>query len=85
MQAFRGALFTRIVPIVKDIGLWGETIRNGYTEMGIIQMADVDVEALQESDQDIAKQFDARQSLRGKRRRPRAGDGARLTPSKARR
>src|SRR5208282_5551822 len=28
MQNFRGALFTRIVPIVKDIGLWGDTIRN---------------------------------------------------------
>ncbi|MEO8812078.1 MAG: ferritin-like domain-containing protein [Caulobacteraceae bacterium] len=60
MQAFRGALFTRIVPIVKDIGLWGKTIRDGYTEMGIIGMADVDVQALQESDEDIAKQFDVR-------------------------
>src|SRR5580692_1778187 len=36
MQNFRSALFTRIVPIVKDIGLWGEKIRKGYTEMGII-------------------------------------------------
>jgi hypothetical protein len=62
MQSFRGALFTRIVPIVKDIGLWGKTIRDGYTEMGIIQMADVDVDALQEEDVDIAKQFDARRA-----------------------
>jgi P-aminobenzoate N-oxygenase AurF len=60
MQNFRSALFTRIVPIVKDIGLWGETVRNGYTEMGIIGLADVDVQALQESDEDIARQFDAR-------------------------
>jgi hypothetical protein len=60
MQNFRSALFTRIVPIVKDIGLWGQTIRDGYTEMGIIGLADVDVQALQESDEDIARQFDAR-------------------------
>ena len=60
MQQFRSALFTRIVPIVKDIGLWGETIRNGYTEMGIIGLADIDVQALQESDEDIAKSFDSR-------------------------
>jgi len=60
MQNFRSALFTRIVPIVKDIGLWGETVRNGYTEMGIIGLADVDVQALQDSDEDIAQQFDAR-------------------------
>ncbi|MBA3811268.1 MAG: ferritin-like domain-containing protein [Caulobacteraceae bacterium] len=62
MQQFRSALFTRIVPIVKDIGLWGDTIREGYTEMGIIGLADVDVQALQDSDEDIARQFDARRA-----------------------
>jgi hypothetical protein len=60
MQNFRSALFTRIVPIVRDVGLWGQTVRDGYTEMGIIGLADVDVQALQESDEDIARQFDAR-------------------------
>ncbi len=62
MQQFRSALFTRIVPIVKDIGLWGDTIREGYTEMGIIGLADVDVQALQDSDEEIARQFDARRA-----------------------
>ncbi len=60
MQNFRSALFTRIVPIVRDVGLWGQTVRDGYTEMGIIGLADVDVQALQESDEEIAIQFDAR-------------------------
>src|SRR5271168_2699426 len=32
MEKFRNSLFTRIVPIVKDIGLWGDTIRKGYEE-----------------------------------------------------
>jgi len=62
MALFRSSLFTRIVPIVKDIGLWGPTIRKGYEEMGIIGFADTDVQALQESDDTIAKDFDARRS-----------------------
>jgi hypothetical protein len=60
MEKFRNSLFTRIVPIVKDIGLWGDHIRNGYTEMGVMEYAKTDVQALQDSDEDIAKQFDAR-------------------------
>jgi hypothetical protein len=62
MQMFRSSLFTRIVPIVKDIGLWGETIRKGYEEMGIIGYADTDVQALQESDETIARDFDTRRA-----------------------
>ena len=62
MEMFRSSLFTRIVPIVKDIGLWGPTIRKGYEEMGIIGFADTDVQALQEADDTIAKDFDARRA-----------------------
>jgi hypothetical protein len=62
MEMFRSSLFTRIVPIVKDIGLWGETIRNGYETMGIIGYAQTDVQALQEADDTIAKDFDARKN-----------------------
>jgi hypothetical protein len=62
MQMFRSSLFTRIVPIVKDIGLWGETIRKGYETMGIIGYADTDVQALQDADEDIARSFDARRA-----------------------
>jgi len=61
MEKFRNSLFTRIVPIVKDIGLWGDYIQKGYTEMGVIDYAKSDVQALQDNDEDIAKQFDARQ------------------------
>ena len=62
MEKFRNSLFTRIVPIVKDIGLWGDTIRNGYEQMGIIGFAQADVQALQEADDSIAKDFDARRA-----------------------
>jgi len=50
------------VPIVKDIGLWGPVIRKGYEEMGIIGFAETDVQALQEADDGIAKEFDARRN-----------------------
>jgi hypothetical protein len=62
MELFRSSLFTRIVPIVKDIGLWGSIIRKGYEDMGIIGYAETDVQALQESDDSIAKDFDARKA-----------------------
>jgi hypothetical protein len=62
MEMFRSSLFTRIVPIVKDVGLWGKTIRDGYEAMGIIGFAQTDVQALQESDDTIARDFDARRA-----------------------
>jgi hypothetical protein len=62
MQQFRSYLFQRIVPIVKDIGLWGPIIRAGYETMGIIGYADTDVEALQDADNRIAQEFDARRA-----------------------
>ncbi|MGX1198480.1 ferritin-like domain-containing protein [Parvibaculum sp. MBR-TMA-1.3b-4.2] len=60
MEMFRNSLFTRILPIVKDVGLWGDKIRKGYEEMGVIQYADQDVQALQDEDESIAREFDAR-------------------------
>src|SRR5271167_2920362 len=62
MEKFRNSLFTRIVPIVKDIGLWGDTIRKGYEEMGVIEYAKTDVQALQDEDEFIAGKFDARRA-----------------------
>jgi hypothetical protein len=62
MQQFRTALFSRIVPIVRDIGLWGPIIRKGYEDMEIIGYAQTDVQALQEADDTIAKDFDARRT-----------------------
>jgi hypothetical protein len=62
MEKFRNSLFSRIVPIVKDIGLWGDTIRKGYEEMGVIGYANSDVQKLQDEDEFIARQFDARRA-----------------------
>ena len=60
MAIFRNNLFTRIVPTVKDVGLWGEKVRRGYEQMGVLKFAEVDIEAVQQDDQKIAKEFDTR-------------------------
>ncbi|MDH4109414.1 MAG: diiron oxygenase [Gammaproteobacteria bacterium] len=58
MRLFRTRLFTRIVPMMKDIGLWGPRIRRAYGEMGILGFADSDVAAMTAEDEDIADRFD---------------------------
>src|SRR6185503_14328418 len=62
MKTFRNGLFMRIVPIVKDIGLWGEKVQKGYADMGVLDYANTDVEALQKNDDSIARELDARRS-----------------------
>ena len=58
MKEFRAALFTRIVPAIKDIGLWGPSVRKAYGDMGVLAFADVDMDELCARDQTIADEFD---------------------------
>ena len=60
MRQFRSLLFSRIVPTIKDIGLWGPKIRRAYSNMGIIGFADVDTEQMTREDERVAEEFDAR-------------------------
>jgi hypothetical protein len=60
MRDFRSLLFSRIVPTIKDIGLWGPKIRRAYANMGILGFADVDTEELGRRDEQVAEEFDAR-------------------------
>ncbi len=55
---FRSMLFQRIVPIVRDIGLWSDKIRDAYTQMGVIGFADIDYDQLSENDTKRAAEFD---------------------------
>jgi hypothetical protein len=64
MRFFRTQLFSRIVPIVKDIGLWGDKIRGGYEKMGIIGFANVDIDAMQDNDMAVAAEHDAKREER---------------------
>ncbi|HWC82286.1 MAG TPA: ferritin-like domain-containing protein [Pseudonocardiaceae bacterium] len=59
MRLFRQLLFSRIVPCVKDIGLWGERLRNAYADMGVLQMAATDLDALMGADEQVADSLDA--------------------------
>lgn len=58
MQHYRQTLFQRIVPIVRDVGLWSDKMKEAYTEMGVIGFADVDYDALAAHDNVRAEQFD---------------------------
>jgi hypothetical protein len=57
-QAFRQLLFSRIVPCVKDIGVWGPKVRDAYVDLGVIAAADSDLDALMRSDEDIADRLE---------------------------
>ena len=61
---WRETLFTRIVPNIKTIGLWGPRIQKAYAEMGILGFADVDAEALQADDERVAEEFDRHHGIR---------------------
>ena len=59
-QAFRAMLFSRIVPAVKDIGLWGHGIQKAFAGMGVLGFAQVPIDRLQAADEAHALQVDAR-------------------------
>ncbi len=58
MKAFRTVLFQRIVPIVRDIGLWSDKIRSAYADMGVLGYADTDYATLVTEDNRRADEFD---------------------------
>ncbi len=62
MKQYRTALFTRIVPVMKDIGLWGEKIRSAYAQMGILEFARTNLGELAQHDEHVAEDFDARRA-----------------------
>ena len=63
MLEFRGRLFSRIVPAIKAIGLWGPRIRRAYADMGILGFADVDSAELMREDERVAAEFDRRRLI----------------------
>lgn len=57
-QQFRGFLFARIVPTLKDIGLWGPKIQGAFTDMGVLGFADTDLDDAMREDEAIAEELD---------------------------
>jgi hypothetical protein len=64
MVQFRSYLFTRIVPILKDIGLWGPRIQGAFTDMGVIQYAEADLDAEMANDERAADEIDEEMAAR---------------------
>jgi hypothetical protein len=63
MGVFRRMLFSRIVPTVKDIGLWGPKVQRAYEEMGVISFSDLNPEELIAQDEDHARKLDETRGL----------------------
>lgn len=57
LRVFRARLFARIVPAMKEIGLWGPRIRKAYEDMELLEYANVDLEALTRDDELKGEQF----------------------------
>lgn len=58
LTVFRSALFMRIVPVLKDIGLWGPRITKAFTDMGVLGFADTDLDNEMAMDEATAEKFD---------------------------
>lgn len=58
MGEFRKALFSRVVPCVKDIGLWGPKVQAAYADMGVIDFQDLDIDELSQRDEDVAEEME---------------------------
>ena len=59
LQTFRGFLFMRIVPVLKDIGLWGPKVTKAFEDMGVLGFADTDLDAEIANDERTAEAIDA--------------------------
>ena len=61
-RLFRTRLFSRIVPIVRDIGMWSENVQLAFGKMGLLEFCDpdLDVDKLLYSDEKVAEEFDAK-------------------------
>ncbi|HEX6471088.1 MAG TPA: ferritin-like domain-containing protein [Streptosporangiaceae bacterium] len=59
MKMFQSLLFSRIVPCVRDIGLWTERVQQAYADMGVLDYSKSDLEELMAQDEEIAEKIDA--------------------------
>jgi hypothetical protein len=77
MTEFRRALFSRVVPCVKDIGLWGPKVQKAYADMGVIDFQDLDLDELSRHDDDVAEEMERMLAERGETGTVGADDGSR--------
>ncbi|MFI7012142.1 ferritin-like domain-containing protein [Streptomyces sp. NPDC050145] len=59
LALFRQLLFSRIVPCVKDIGLWGKRLQEAYVDLGVFELGDSNLDQLMAQDEEVAEKLDA--------------------------
>ena len=64
LAEFRKMLFSRIVPTVKDLGLFGPKVQAAFEDMGVISFAQLDPEDLATADEQLAEDLDRRRGGR---------------------
>jgi P-aminobenzoate N-oxygenase AurF len=57
-KVFRNFLFMRIVPVLKDIGLWGPRIIEAFTAMGVLEFGEADLDQEMANDEEAAEELD---------------------------
>jgi len=60
LRQFRSLLFSRIVPTLRDIGMFGPKVRAAFADMGVLGFEQLDVEALMADDEAVAATIDDR-------------------------
>jgi hypothetical protein len=60
---FRSLLFTRIVPTLRDIGLFGDRVKKAFADMGVLGYTDINVEELSAADEAVAESIDEERRL----------------------
>jgi hypothetical protein len=58
MGEYRKVLFSRVVPNVKRIGLWGPKVRAAFADMGVIDFADLDPDEAFSRDETVAEELE---------------------------
>jgi len=61
-MVFRSLLFTRIVPTLKDVGLWGPKMRQTFADMGVLGYESTDLDGVMAEDEQVAEQMDTARS-----------------------
>ena len=59
MSFYRQALFARVVPTVKRIGLWSDTIQQAFLDMGVLAYAESEPAEMFDNDERVADELEA--------------------------
>jgi ribonucleotide reductase beta subunit family protein with ferritin-like domain len=62
MRQFRKVLFSRIVPVCRDIGLFGPTVQACFERLGVLEFGKLDPDRLSLADEKIARQIERKRA-----------------------